>query len=177
MTTALGIVLGVCAVELIALVWLGLRRRVRRIKAHPYTLTPAALQLLYLSDEHWVTVCEASDFEDFTPADFSDIEAVLMAARNTVGAYGSRLGQRMPGLDDICVWDSSDDNNWDFLVTVDVGPLIRVASTTIKIGPFSDLGCGPLAARAVLQELLDERNRLVSALATATGRPVIASSR
>jgi hypothetical protein len=149
MATALGIVLGVCAVELIALVWLGLRRHARRRKEHPYVLTPAALRPLHLTDEHWAVVCQANDFEDFTPAEFSE---------------------------DICVWDRSDENNWDFLVSVDVTPLIRVASTTIKIGPFADLGCGSSSARAVLQQLLDERNHLVSALATATGQPVIASS-
>ncbi|WP_020525187.1 hypothetical protein [Catelliglobosispora koreensis] len=142
---------------LVAYRWISHRgpHRLRRNNLRPITVT----------DAQWEQVCARQDFTDFQPGEFEDLLDVLQAAQSALSRTTDGKGAVLPQLADIGLWDTSDGNSWDFVMTVDANQTVRVASITIGIRAYTELGHGPDAARAVLNELLEERNHLITRLA------------
>lgn len=121
------------------------------------------LDVLVITDEQWQTVVAAGEFGEYEPAEhFTDIEKVLIDACNAL-SYGS---ERSP-LAEIALWETGDDANNDFLMTVDTATGVRLASLCIGVSGYHGYGRGPDGARAVLQDLIDLRNSLVAGLSAA----------
>lgn len=124
----------------------------------PPSLTPA----------QWaVVLCVSSDYDGFSVEEFTDIETVLLDAQSTLGRLPTDHALALPEVRQIEVWDTSDAQNTDLIITVDL-PGLRLASDRVEVSSFARAGLdGSDAAQAVLGELLGHRNRLLADLAAA----------
>ena len=126
---------------------------------------------ILLTDEQWRMVIDSEGYEDFEVDGFDDVEEVLCAARRVLGDNAPD-SVKLPGIDRIVVYDTSDVATVDMLIMVYLPNGLHIASELIKVSSFKDTSLsGPDAARAVLNELIDYRNRLVADAEAAVSGP------
>jgi hypothetical protein len=137
----------------------------------PVGASEASRWALRLTDAQWAAALADID-EDFGVRFVSDVDTVLTLAQQALGDREPGDPLACPALQDMAVWDTSDANNWTYMVTVDVAGF-RLAGDHVEMKGLPDLpGPGPDRFKAVLGELISHRNILVRKLAqrfTATG--------
>lgn len=124
-----------------------------------------------LSDAQWERIAALGDYTDYTANSVGDVTRVLVDAMNALNVR-SGAALACPALEDIGIWDASDETGRAVIVTVRVSPDLRLATHPLRMWEFQTSGPGPDDARRVLGRLLDHRNRLLRELAeAAAGRP------
>lgn len=122
----------------------------------------ASLNPLTFTDAQWTAIAAACKDVDRTAiTDFDDIQDLLTNAQHALAWLPETDPLNCPELLDISVWDTSDANNWTFLIRADLSEL-TLTTEHLAIGPFADgeAAAGEPFIRAVLGEILQHRNQL-----------------
>ncbi|GGS85127.1 hypothetical protein GCM10010156_49670 [Planobispora rosea] len=122
-----------------------------------------------LTEKQWEAILSHPDVDDVTVGCFDDVESILRLAREQLVHIPDDDPLHCPTLADICLWDTSDADNDDLMLTVDLPGGLRLATELIKMQVFktSNGTPGEPVVRDVLSEILTYRNRLLADLASA----------
>ncbi|WP_435108056.1 hypothetical protein [Nocardiopsis synnemataformans] len=118
-----------------------------------------------LTDTQWMTFTTAFPYHDYNLSVPEDIDYLWERFRQVFLDREDEL--RLPEVEGVCLWDTSDESNADLIMTVDLPGGLRVASLTFtptSLYARDETGepCGPQPAREVIDSLLDMRSRLVT---------------
>lgn len=133
-----------------------------------------------MTEEHWRVFAGSYDgetptrlYDDYTADSFEAIEQVLIDAENDFAHRADELELR--ALLTMAVWDTSDGDAEDLLLTVDLPGGLQLCQI-VAIERFAPEMVGYDAARATLTVLVDVHNQLIRQLNELAGAAVAAAA-